>query len=121
MVFLKLRDHWQTSIANRSSKKFTKLFYGPFKVSECWLISSNFQWRRVYTATFHVSFLRQALQLIECNKDVSWIPDSILDHCWSNKIIQLLVEWQSRVLVEATWEFSDELMIRFPDFKHVYE
>ncbi|XP_076956095.1 uncharacterized protein LOC143631131 [Bidens hawaiensis] len=132
MVFLRLRDYRQTSVANRSSKKLYKRFYGPFKVVErigavAYKLDLPVE-ARIHPV-FHVSLLRQAfgkpqvvpLPSIASEKDDSWIPDSILDHCWSNKKIQLLVAWQNKELEEATWEFSDELMIRFLDFKHAHE
>ncbi|KAJ0895862.1 putative nucleotidyltransferase, Ribonuclease H [Helianthus annuus] len=128
MVFLKLQDYRQKSVENRSYRKLSKRFYGPFKVIErIGAVAYKLQLPPGATVhpVFHVSLLREAkgnpvpspLPAFTGSDELLLQPSKVLSSRHKLGKLEILVAWEDRDIAEATWEEYDEFTVRFPDFQ----
>ncbi|PKI77737.1 hypothetical protein CRG98_001861 [Punica granatum] len=132
-VYLKLQPYKQESMGKRSCQKLSPRYYGPFKILDkigevaykLELPSSS----QIHH-TFHVSQLRKAIGSATTTQEFplpqelviaeSKQPLAILERKMvkrGNKAAaQLLIHWSQSSSAEATWEFTDEIRMRFPHF-----
>ncbi|KAJ0958356.1 putative nucleotidyltransferase, Ribonuclease H [Helianthus annuus] len=127
MVYLRLRDYRQQSVANRASKKISPRFYGPFKILErIGAVAYRLELppgSKIHPV-FHVALLKQArgnhmsipLPAMDDPQHEQITPGNIQDYRVWNGRKQVLVNWKSKELEEATWEFLEEFSLRFPEF-----
>ncbi|PKI48160.1 hypothetical protein CRG98_031425 [Punica granatum] len=136
MVFLKLQPYRLGTVTARGSKKLSPKYYGPYqiadrigKVAYKLKLPSSAQVHPV----FHVSQLKNAIGVTNCSSELpisndAWEgrplqPLAILECRMvkrGNKVAaQLLVHWSNTSPVDATWEYADELRLRFPQFSLV--
>ncbi|OWM70560.1 hypothetical protein CDL15_Pgr014233 [Punica granatum] len=133
MVFLKLQPYKQGSVTARNSEKLSPKYYGPYqimdrigKVAYKLKLPSSAQVHPV----FHVSQLKRAIGTASCSSELpiskgsleggTLQPLAILDRRMVKRrnraAAQLLVHWTNTSPADATWEYADELRLRFPLF-----
>lgn len=129
LVFVRLHSYAQRSISKGNSK-FQPHYYGPFpildkigKVAYKLQLPSDALIHNV----FHVSLLKPASASIVASSSLPPIsqhstayPQAILDRRMVKRgnvaSTQLLVHWKDSSPADSTWEFADELRLRFPTF-----
>ncbi|KAD7479936.1 hypothetical protein E3N88_03072 [Mikania micrantha] len=129
-VYLKLRPFVQTTLKNTKDSKLTPKYFGPFliiekigKVAYKLDLPSEAQIHPV----FHVSLLKKAhgshhsLTPLPALPRFSLQPRAIIDRRLVRRgprmTTQVLVHWKNLEASEATWEFWDDFILRFPDFQ----
>lgn len=133
-VFLRLQPYRQSTIASSRNQKLAPKFYGPFAISER-IGKVAYRLNLPPTAklhpVFHISQLKRKvgdsisvtpnLPPITAQPEFQWTPEKILDHrtdtTASPSRTQWLIQWFGLPLEDATWEYSDEIMARFPLFR----
>ncbi|KAD2805602.1 hypothetical protein E3N88_38979 [Mikania micrantha] len=127
-VYLKLQPYMQSSLRVHKHSKLTPKYFGPFliidkvgKVAYKFDLPDESQIHPV----FHVSLLKPAVgppdKIIPLTEDVHFRlkPLRVLD--WelvkrgSRAAMKVLVHWEGQSQQEATWEFLDDMKLRFPD------
>lgn len=131
-VYLKLQPYRQVSVAARPFNKFAAKYYGPYMVEDKigvvaykLLMPSDV----LIHHTFHVSQLKRwhALPLsfthplvIHLSSPYCPTLEMVLDKRLvkrGNKAVeQVLVQWTGIGETHATWEYTFELLLRFPSF-----
>ena len=133
MVFLKLQPYRQHSIHQKAFHKLSAKYYGPFEVLErVGSVAYKLKlpdYAKIHNV-FHVSLLKKKVGLtasvnphlpnIADSDKSSWEPAKVL----ATRLVkrrgqaaaQWLVQWKGAGQDEATWEFSDEMERRFPEF-----
>ena len=122
------------SVHKRAFHKLSAKFYGPFEVLER-IGAVAYKLKLPPTArihnVFHVSLLKTKLgdnAVVEPQlpsladpENKKWIPAAILETRIVKKggaaATQWLVSWMGSSLEEATWEFADMILERYPNFK----
>ncbi|KAD5317098.1 hypothetical protein E3N88_17044 [Mikania micrantha] len=129
-VYLKLQPYMQNTLRVNKHSKLTPKYFGPFlivskvgKVAYRLDLPNESQIHPV----FHVSLLKPASgppgKVIPFPVDARFrlkpwkIIDRRLVKRGSRAAMKVLVQWEGKSVQEATWEFLDEMQIRFPDFK----
>ncbi|KAD4983075.1 hypothetical protein E3N88_19746 [Mikania micrantha] len=129
-VYLKLRPFVQTTLKSRKDSKLIPKYFGPFlilqkvgKVAYKLDLPSEAQIHPV----FHVSLLKlahgphQPLVPLPSNPRFSLKPRSIIDRRVVRRgqrmVTQVLVNWQNLSVADATWEYLDDFVLRFPEFE----
>ncbi|XP_076908862.1 uncharacterized protein LOC143565912 [Bidens hawaiensis] len=129
LVYLKLRPYVQSSLKLHHNKKLSPRYFGPFLVLErIGAVAYRLDLPRdsLIHPTFHVSLLKSAhgshqpSYPLPSGPRFHFQPRAILD----NKVVRrgnkavakVLAHWMNLPISEATWEFADELRIRFPSF-----
>jgi len=117
-------------MSRRGSHKLSAKYYSLYQVIECIgavayklsLSSSS-----AIHPVFHVSQLKQHAgnkivydNLLAQNLDPELQPPAILDRRMvkqkNQAATQVLVHWKTLSPYEATWEFADDLLMRYPQF-----
>ncbi|XP_076892046.1 uncharacterized protein LOC143543662 [Bidens hawaiensis] len=128
-VYLKLQPYMQNSLRVHKHSKLTPKYFGPFLIVEK---VGNVAYRfdlpdgvQIHPV-FHVSLLKDAGgppdKIIPIPTDARFIlqPQGVLDRKLikrgSRAAMKVLVHWKGQTTHEATWEFLDEMKLRFPDF-----
>ncbi|XP_062151845.1 uncharacterized protein LOC133860216 [Alnus glutinosa] len=120
----------QSSITTRQSMKLAPGFYGPFCIDKV-AYRLELPAGSVVHPVFHVSCLKkvmgrtnvpaQALPTFDDQGTLQVSPYRILDRRQVRKrgrtITQLLVQWTSLPLEDATWEEAHSIQERFPNFQ----
>lgn len=131
LVFIKLHPYSQNSVVAREFPKLSAKFYGPYKIIDKIGKSAykvNLPNDSAVHPVFHVSQLKAALT---SEQEAQALPPSalptsklkplaILDRRsvkrGSSTATQWLIHWSNSSPVDSTWEFAEELQLRFPDF-----
>ncbi|KAL4582832.1 hypothetical protein LXL04_007393 [Taraxacum kok-saghyz] len=130
LVYLKLHNYRQHSVAHRDSKKLSKRYFGPFPIVErigAVAYRLALPPHSKIHPVFHVSLLKQAfgdhpiatapLPSLLDHTSKPFIPASIIQQrATSAGQIEVLIRWKDHPLEEATWENSTDLQQQFPDF-----
>ncbi|PKI61860.1 hypothetical protein CRG98_017758 [Punica granatum] len=132
-VYMKLQPYRQGTVANRPSEKLSPSFFGPFQVIDR-IRKVAYRLKLPTSAQihpiFHVSQLKKAIGSTNCstelptpdnvsgdaNKQPSAILERRLVRRGNKAAAQVLVHWTNTSPTEATWEYTDELRWRFPQF-----
>ncbi|KAJ0640342.1 putative nucleotidyltransferase, Ribonuclease H [Helianthus annuus] len=129
-VFLKLQNYVQSSIRGKPYNKLSPKYFGPYLITQkigTVAYKLDLPDDANIHPTFHVSLLKKAngppVTVIPIPKGhrFSLQPATILD----SRVIrrgnraagQLLVKWNGLPDSDATWEFKDDFLLRFPDFQ----
>lgn len=130
-VYLKLQPYVQTTLRSLGYSKLSPKFYGPYLVLEK---IGNVSYRLDLPITaqihpvFHVSLLKQSAgppmgqptvitTLPHGQKTPFRVLDSRVVRRRNKAVGQVLTQWYNEPLEGATWEYRDELQLRFPDFE----
>lgn len=129
-IYLKLQPYRQNAIVQRKSQKLAAKYFGPYQITE-WIGAVAYKICLPTTATIHPLFQVSQLKWLVGNRrgqedlpveslEPTLQPQAILDW-WVVKrrnqaATQVLVLWKGCPPSEATWEFTDELSLRFPGF-----
>ncbi|KAJ0565851.1 putative nucleotidyltransferase, Ribonuclease H [Helianthus annuus] len=129
-VFLKLQNYVQSSIRGHAYSKLSPKYYGPYLVVQkvgAVAYKLDLPDDANIHPTFHVSLLKKATgpptTIIHIPKGhrFSLKPEKVLE----SRVVrrgnraagQVLIKWNGLPDSDATWEFRDELQLRFPDFQ----
>lgn len=138
-VYLKLQPFKQFTLVQQSSHKLSPKYCGPFQISKR-VGPVAYQLRLPATArvhnVFHVCLLKkkwldtdEAMQVIdgfpECLMQPGQ-PDFIPEKVLERKMVKFrnaprakwLIQWRNRTVDDASWEYADEIIMRFPTFQH---
>ena len=131
-VYLKLQPYMQNSLRVHKHSKLTPKYFGPFLIVEK---VGNVAYRldlpddAQIHPVFHVSLLKEAggppSKIIPIPKEArfSLQPSAVLDQKLVKRrnraAMKVLVQWEGQTTQDATWEFLDELKLRFPDFSEL--
>jgi len=129
-VYLKLQPYRQQSTAARVSHKLAAKYYGPYQVlAKVGTVAYklNLPPSLMIHPVFHVSQLKKHVgnQIVQSTLPASQPtpdlhPRAILDRRLVRKThkatTQVLIHWEGLPPTDATWEFTDELSMRFPTF-----
>jgi hypothetical protein len=129
-VYLKLQPYKQQSTAARVSHKLAAKYYGPYQVlAKVGTVAYklNLPPQSMIHPVFHVSQLKKHVgnqivqQTLPAQQPAPCLqPRAILDRRLARQkdkgTTQVLVHWEGLAPADATWEFTDELSIRFPSF-----
>ncbi|KAF5784342.1 putative nucleotidyltransferase, Ribonuclease H [Helianthus annuus] len=131
-VYLKLHNYVQSSVRSTSYSKLSPKYYGPYLVLEkVGSVAYNLDMppEANIHPTFHVSLLKKAegppttLIPLPTAPRFSLLPAVVLDkrviRRGNKAAAQVLVQWKNKPLSDATWEFKDDLQLRFPDFQMI--
>jgi len=129
-VYLKLQPYRQQSTAVRVSHKLAAKYYGPYQVlakvgTVAYML--NLPPSSMIHPVFHVSQLKKHVgnqivqQTLPAPQPTPYLhPRAILDRRLARQnhkaTTQVLVHWEGLPPANATWEFTDELSMRFPSF-----
>jgi len=130
LVYLKLQPYRQKTLANRQSQKLASKYYGPYEVlARIGIVAYKLKLPTAASIhpVFHVSLLKKKVGNREVHTTLSALPSkplllprAILDRRMVKRNLQaatqLLVHWAGLTPAEATWEFAEELALRFPQF-----
>lgn len=132
-VYLKLQPYKQHSVSSAVFHKFAAKYYGPFEVIER-VGSVAYKLALPPSArihnVFHVSLLKKKLgQAVVVERELpavrdttplQWSPEAILQTRMvkhkNAAATQWLIHWFGTTPEEATWEFADDIQLRFPSF-----
>jgi hypothetical protein len=128
-VYLKLQPYRQQTVSRRASHKLAAKYYGPYQIMErigvvayrLSLPSSS-----AVHPVFHVSQLKQHVghKIVYDDWPVphpepGLQPQAILDRRMvrhhNQAATQVLIHWKTLSPSEATWEFAEDLRLRYPD------
>ena len=127
-VYLKLQPYRQQTVRRRSSQKLSVKYYGPYQVIErigAVAYKLSLPSSSVIHPVFHVSQLKQHTgnkydSLPAQRLEPELQPHAILDRRMvkhkHQAATQVLVHWKTLSPYEATWEFADDLLMRYPQF-----
>ncbi|XP_076922291.1 uncharacterized protein LOC143584019 [Bidens hawaiensis] len=131
-VYLKLQPYMQKLLRVHKHSKLTPKYFGPFLIVEK---VGNVAYRLDLPGeaqihpVFHVSLLKEAggppSKVIPLPTEARFTlqPHAFLDRKLVKRgkraAMRVLVQWQGQSTQDATWEFLDELKLRFPDFSEL--
>nr|GFA50571.1 retrotransposable element Tf2 [Tanacetum cinerariifolium] len=129
LVYLRLCNYRQTSIAARANQKLSKRYLGPYRILEkIGPVAYRLQLpitSRVHPV-FHVSLLKESHnQSISTEFPSEWLtdyqadnpePERILEQRNSGNKKEVLIQWKNQEVSDATWEDLQEITIQFPEF-----
>ncbi|KAJ0980791.1 hypothetical protein J5N97_009046 [Dioscorea zingiberensis] len=130
MVYLKLRPYLQGSVANKGVPKMAARYYGPFQILRK-IGQVAYKLKLPSTSlihpVFHVSLLKRAVpdtqtttELPSSFQSTTPTPLAILNRKMVKRknqaTTQWLIHWEGMSPSEATWEFADDIQMRFPGF-----
>jgi len=129
-VYLKLQPYRQQFISHKSSKKLAANYYGLYQViSKVGTVAYKLDLPTAYMVhpVFHVSQLKKhvgnqivqgSLPIIDHGPPLQ--PRAILERRTTRRnnqaATQVLIHWEGLPLANATWEFTEDLKLRFPTF-----
>ncbi|KAJ0976176.1 hypothetical protein J5N97_018141 [Dioscorea zingiberensis] len=130
-VYLRLQPYMQNSVMNREVPKLAARYYGPYPILRR-LGNVAYKLELPPSAAihpvFHVSLLKKALPTAEVAAELpstSLPPTAIKPLAILNRkmvrrnnraITQWLIHWENSPPSEATWESTEDLQLRFPNF-----
>lgn len=128
-VWLRLHHRTATGITDNSRSKLSPRFYGPFQILER-VGSVAYRLRLPAKArihdVFHVVYLKKhqgdlpaamgSLPPIEHGRALP-VPAKVLRAFSSGQSWKILVQWEGRPAMEATWELLQDFKLRYPHFK----
>nr|GEU33969.1 Ty3/gypsy retrotransposon protein [Tanacetum cinerariifolium] len=132
-VYLRLHKYKQTLVHNHTNQKFSRLFYGPYKVIErIGEVSYKLELpagSKIHPV-FHVSLLKPSygtandskgnLAAFDPNEDLAFLPKAIINsRTNSNSNPEVLVKWEKHNMEEATWENLNSLKLQFPNLDYI--
>ncbi|KAJ0803307.1 putative nucleotidyltransferase, Ribonuclease H [Helianthus annuus] len=130
-VYLKLRPYMQNSMRVHKHSKLTPKYFGPFLVVEKIgqvAYRLDLPDEAQIHPVFHVSLLKPALgppdKILPIPVDSRFRlrPEEVLERKLvkrgSKAAMKVLIRWKDQTVQEATWEYLDEMKIRFPDFTY---
>nr|GFB98907.1 reverse transcriptase [Tanacetum cinerariifolium] len=117
LVYLRLRNYRQQSVAARDNLKLSKRYFGLYRILEK-------VGHAAYRLEFHVSLLKEIHQEQEPSSEfpTKWLtnspslepqPENILQRRITGNKEEVLVKWKHHDTSEATWEDWLEFMHRF--------
>ncbi|XP_076912422.1 uncharacterized protein LOC143570740 [Bidens hawaiensis] len=131
-VYLKLQPYMQNSLRVNKHSKLTPKYFGPFMFTEK---VGNVAYRldlpeeAQIHPVFHVSLLKEAagpptkIVPLPTEARFSLQPQAVLERKLVKRRnraeMKVPVQWKGQGKQEATWEFLDELTLRFPDFSEL--
>ncbi|XP_076888633.1 uncharacterized protein LOC143539074 [Bidens hawaiensis] len=131
-VYLKLQLYMQNSLRVHKHSKLTPKYFGPFLIVEK---VGNVAYRldlpdeALIHPVFHVSLLKEAgrppskIVPIPTGARFSLLPQRVLDRKLVKRgdraAMKVLVHWNGQTTQDATWEYLDDLQLRFPDFNEL--
>nr|GEW22164.1 serine--tRNA ligase-like [Tanacetum cinerariifolium] len=129
LVYLRLRNYRQTSVAARANQKLSKRYFGPYRILEkIGPVAYRLQLpitSRVHPV-FHVSLLKESHnQSISTEFPSKLLTDYQADNPELERILEqrnsgnkkeVLIQWKNQEVSDATWEDLQEITIQFPEF-----
>lgn len=134
LVYLKLQSYKQQSVERRPVHKLSAKYYGPFEVIE--KIGTVAYKLKLPTSArihpvFHVSLLKKKVGLqavvnphlppVVDPENPRWYPAKVIDTMLVKRkgraSAKWLIQWIGAPSEDATWEFADDIMARYPDFE----
>ncbi|XP_076893710.1 uncharacterized protein LOC143545773 [Bidens hawaiensis] len=121
-VYLKLQAYMQNSLRVHKHSKLTPKYFGPFLILErvgAVAYKLDLPEEAHIHPVFHVSLLKEAVgppaKVIPFPREARFTlqPQAVLD---IRAALKVLVHWRGQTTQDATWEFTDDLKLRFPDF-----
>jgi hypothetical protein len=127
-VYLKLQPYRQQTVSRRTSHKLAAKYYGPYQITACIgavAYRLNLPSSSAIHPVFHVSQLKQQVgykivhdNLPTLHKEPGLQPRAILDRRMvrhhKQAATQVLIHWKTLSPSEATWEFAEDLRLRYP-------
>ncbi|KAJ9552773.1 hypothetical protein OSB04_016818 [Centaurea solstitialis] len=131
-VYLKLQPYMQNSLRIHKHSKLTPKYFGPFlimgKVGSV-AYKLDLPKEAQIHPIFHVSLLKEAAgpptKVIPLPTESQFLlyPQAVLDRKLvkhgNRAAMKVLVSWKGQTTQDATWEFLDDLKLRFPDFSEL--
>nr|GEW68141.1 retrotransposon protein, putative, Ty1-copia subclass [Tanacetum cinerariifolium] len=131
-VYLKLQPYMQNSLRVHKHSKLTPKYFGSFLIVEkvgAVTYRLDLPSDALIHPVFHVSSLKEAdvspTKIIPIPEEARFClrPSVILDQKLVKRknraAMKVLVQWKDQSEQDATWEFLDELQLRFPDFSEL--
>ncbi|XP_076898581.1 uncharacterized protein LOC143552189 [Bidens hawaiensis] len=128
-VYLKLQPYMQNSLRVHKHSKLTPKYFGPFLIVEkvgAVAYKLNLLEEAHIHLVFHVSLLKDAggppdkIVPLPLEARFTLQPYVVLDRKLvmrgNRAAMKVLTHWKDQTTQDATWEFLDELKLRFPDF-----
>ncbi|KAJ0981251.1 hypothetical protein J5N97_009506 [Dioscorea zingiberensis] len=130
-VYLKLQPYSQNSVVARKVPKLAAKYYGPYEVVDkigAVAYKLNLPASSAIHPVFHVSLLKKSVAEHPITRalpstslpDTIQKPMAILDRRMVKRgnqpATKWLINWENQSPAEATWEFAEEIQLRFPDF-----
>ncbi|XP_076935364.1 uncharacterized protein LOC143601991 [Bidens hawaiensis] len=127
-AYLKLRPYMQNSMRVHKHSKLAPKYFGPFLIVErigkmAYLLDLPHE-AQIHPV-FHVSLLKPAhgppdkILPISADSRFCLQPEEVLEKKLvkhGNKAaMKVLIRWKNQTAQEATWEYLDEMKLRFPD------
>ena len=127
-VYLKLQPYRQQTVSRRTLHKLATKCYGPYQVTACIgavAYRLNLPSSSAIHPVFHVSQLKQHVghkivhdNLPTLHKEPGLQPQAILNRRMvrhhKQAATQVLIHWKTLSPSEATWEFAEDLRLRYP-------
>ncbi|XP_076926022.1 uncharacterized protein LOC143589047 [Bidens hawaiensis] len=131
-VYLKLQPYMQNSLRVHKNSKLTPKYFGPFFIIEkvgAVAYRLDLPEEAHIHPVFHVSLLKgprrppEKIVPLPVEARFNLHPSAVLDRKLvkrGNKaVMKVLVHRKDQTTHDATWEFLDELKLRFPDFSEL--
>nr|GEZ72003.1 hypothetical protein [Tanacetum cinerariifolium] len=131
-VYLKLQPYMKNLLRVHKHSKLTPKYFGPFLIVEkvgAVAYRLDLPSDALIYPVFHVSLLKEAdgspTKIIPISEEARFClwPSVILDRKLVKRknraAMKVLVQWKDQSEQDATWEFLDELQLRFPDFSEL--
>lgn len=134
LVLLKVRPYKQHTLADKAGYKLSPIYYGPYaikdKISSVAYSLKLLEGSAVHS-TFHVCLLKKyqgnggvsSEPVPNISGQVGKIPVAILDRALVKRgdraATQVKVQWSEETAEQATWEFLDYLLVKFPRAKEL--
>ncbi|XP_076941696.1 uncharacterized protein LOC143611371 [Bidens hawaiensis] len=118
----------QNSLRVHKYSKLTPKYFGPFLIVERVGVVAyklDLPEEAQIHPVFHVSLLKEAVgpptTVIPFPLEARFTlqPQDVLDRKFAKAAMKVLVHWRGQTTQDATWEFLDDLKLRFPDFTEV--
>lgn len=133
-VYLKLQAYKQQSVERRTIHKLSAKYYGPFEIIER-IGTVAYKLRLPSSAkihpVFHVSLLKKKVGVhavinphlppVVDPKNPRWYPAKVLDQMLVKRggkaSAKWLIHWVGAPMEDATWEVTEDVKMRYPDFE----
>ncbi|KAJ0547862.1 putative nucleotidyltransferase, Ribonuclease H [Helianthus annuus] len=131
-VYLKLQPYMQNSLRGYKHSKLTPKYFGPFLIVEkvgMVAYKLDLPAEAHIHPVFHVSLLKGPVGApdkvvpLPVEARFNLRPVAVIDRKWVKRgnraAMKVLVQWRDQTVQDATWEFLDDMQLRFPDFSEL--